>query len=401
MIMFALIACLALVLSGCAQIGFGMQPGKPALKNATVAPPAIGEEGTLRVGVDANNAPFATTVDDGRFVGIDVDIAAALADQMGLKLEIVDVQKDAEAALEAGTVDIVMGRDKSDTASSCWLSDPYIESAVALWAASTGTIMPTAASKPKIEAQESSMSAWEVTNQFGEDALVAVSDIKTAFEDLSSGETELIAADTIIGSYVNHTSNGSKAQILGLMQTPGGYCIGVSNTNNDLKTAVTTALRGIDEGGVIKVILDKWLGTTPDLNSLQMTEQAAKATGAPAVTNTQVSGVGSNAVEIEGGGASTTVEGNDTATAGSNYIEYTADPGYTEVYVDNTQTYVDNTQTYVDNTQTYVDPGYVVQDTTVYDNNTGTYVEEMTVYDNNTGVYVEETTTDNAGAQVN
>ena len=378
-----------------------MQPGKPALKNATVAPPAIGEEGTLRVGVDANNAPFATTVDDGRFVGIDVDIAAALADQMGLKLEIVDVQKDAEAALEAGTVDIVMGRDKSDTASSCWLSDPYIESAVALWAASTGTIMPTAASKPKIEAQESSMSAWEVTNQFGEDALVAVSDIKTAFEDLSSGETELIAADTIIGSYVNHTSNGSKAQILGLMQTPGGYCIGVSNTNNDLKTAVTTALRGIDEGGVIKVILDKWLGTTPDLNSLQMTEQAAKATGAPAVTNTQVSGVGSNAVEIEGGGASTTVEGNDTATAGSNYIEYTADPGYTEVYVDNTQTYVDNTQTYVDNTQTYVDPGYVVQDTTVYDNNTGTYVEEMTVYDNNTGVYVEETTTDNAGAQVN
>ena len=354
----ALSALLALALSGCAQLGFGMKPGKPALKNATITAPALGQDGVLRVGVDSNNAPFATSVDDGRLVGIDVDIAAALAAEMGLKLELVDVGPEAEAALEAGTVDVIMGRDKSDTASACWLSDPYLESAVALWVTSTGVMMPTASSNPKIEAQESSMSAWEVTNQFGEEALVPVADLKTAFEDLNNGATELVAADIIIGSYVNHTSNGSKAQVLALMQTPGGYCIGVSNANNDLKTAVTNALRTIHDGGIIDVVLKKWLGTSYDLDSMAMTESAAKASGKPASSNgAEVSGVGSNAVEISGGSPDATIIEGDPA-AGANYIEYTQEPVYTDTTTDyGTDQAADYTQNYVEpEANTYVEP---------------------------------------------
>ncbi|MBP5314189.1 MAG: transporter substrate-binding domain-containing protein, partial [Eggerthellaceae bacterium] len=94
-------------LAGCDQ----GEPYKPSDKTPTVTPPTIGQAGTLRVGVDANNRPLAG-VDSGKLVGFDVDAAAQLADALGLKLVVVDVGGGKEAvaaALSSGRVDIVMG----------------------------------------------------------------------------------------------------------------------------------------------------------------------------------------------------------------------------------------------------------------------------------------------------
>ena len=67
----------------------------------------------LRVGVNTQNQPLAgVSTSSQNIVGLDVDIAAYLADSFGLKLELVDVGTDAQAALDGGTVDIVMGVDK-------------------------------------------------------------------------------------------------------------------------------------------------------------------------------------------------------------------------------------------------------------------------------------------------
>ncbi len=363
--MSTLIACvfamsLAFALSGCQQLGIGAKAGKPELRDPQVSSPTIGQDGTLRVGVDTANAPFSTQVDNGKIVGIDVDIAAALANELGLKLELVDVGADAEGALNDGKVDVIMGRDKSDTATTCWLTDPYLQSSVALWATSTGVILPTAASNPQIEAQESSMSAWEVTNQFGEAALVPVPDLKTAFADLDNGTATLVASDIIIGSYVNHTA-GYNAQVIGLMQTPGGYCVGVASANNDLKTVVANALKNLADGGQIQVVLKKWLGTSIDLDAYQYTEAASKAVGTGTATSTELGDVGSNAADING--TESTTEGEQTdqagteegaATAGSNYVDYNAGVDYTQP-VDNTG-YIDYNTGYVANTG-YVDYG--------------------------------------------
>ena len=82
----------------------------PPEKSATVSSPTIGKSGTLRVGVNAGSPPLAgSPSSSSKIVGIDVDVAAALADQLGLKLEIVDVGTDPEAALKEGKVDVAMG----------------------------------------------------------------------------------------------------------------------------------------------------------------------------------------------------------------------------------------------------------------------------------------------------
>ncbi len=106
----ACMAALLVVLTGCSS----QQSYTPPEKTPTLSSPTIGKDGTLRVGVNTDNQPLAgQPSSSSKIVGIDVDVAAALADSFGLKLEVVNVGSDAESALKEGTVDIVMGIAKS------------------------------------------------------------------------------------------------------------------------------------------------------------------------------------------------------------------------------------------------------------------------------------------------
>lgn len=263
-----------LALAGCAT-----QDYVPKEKSPTVSPDVLIEAGVLRVGVTAeNNTPFAGQA-SGKIVGLDVDIAASLADSLGLKLEIVDVGTDVDAALANKQVDIVMGVDKTSTQVACWRSDVYVESAVALFAPPSTTAVPTKESAPTVAAQSSSMSAWEVTNQFGDEALDATSDLKSAFQAASSGAAGYAAADAVIGTYAAHTSE-IDVHIVALMQNPSGYSIGILDTNTDLKTAVSDALATLSGGGVVSLIETKWLGAAIDLSSVPLTAGVASGTAA-------------------------------------------------------------------------------------------------------------------------
>lgn len=263
-------ACLTITLGGCSS----QQSYTPPEKTPTLSTPTIGKDGTLRVGVNAAAPPLAGQSSSSsltKTVGIDVDIAAALADILGLKLDVVDVGTDPEGALADDKVDIVMGVDQSDSDLTFWKSSPYLPTGVALFAASMNTAVPSDTSAPSIAAQVSSTSSWEVTNEFGEDALVAVEDLKSAFSTLDAQEVGYVAADAIRGSYVVH-SEGYDAAIVALMQTPGGYCVGVLDTNDDLKQAVSDALATLTGSGIVSVIETKWLGAPLDLTNVALTE---------------------------------------------------------------------------------------------------------------------------------
>jgi polar amino acid transport system substrate-binding protein len=319
------VACVAILalacsLCGCSSLGIGTSSTyTPQKKSAQVSTPTVGQTGVLRVGVNSSNTPFSTQV-SGKVVGLDVDVAAALADEMGLDLQIVDVGSDPEGALADGTVDIVMNMDKSDTAVSCWLSDPYVQTAVALFATASDATMPTVASKPSIEAQSASMSAWEVSTQFGDSSLKTTTDLKTAFSDLKGGTTKYVAADAVIGSYVNYTS-ASGAKIIGLMQKSGGYCIGVANSNSDLKTAVSNALSSVSNQGVLSVIETKWLGSDLNLSGYSLTDTASKSTSGSSSSSTDndasssVTEAGANAVSLGSSRNSSSSSSSSASTA--------------------------------------------------------------------------------------
>jgi polar amino acid transport system substrate-binding protein len=134
----AIAALACAMLAGCQTQTYTPQP-----KEQIVSASALGQDGTLRVGVNANSAPLAGSPQGStQIIGIDVDVAAYLADQLGLKLQVINVDNDPEAALAAGTVDIVLGVDASVADATYWRSEPYIGKGVALSVLSTNPLFP-------------------------------------------------------------------------------------------------------------------------------------------------------------------------------------------------------------------------------------------------------------------
>lgn len=301
----ALAAALAFALGGCSS----QEEYVPPLGDPQITPPAIGQEGVLRVGVNTEKSPLAGRGSE-KIIGIDVDIAAALADQLGLKVQIEDIGTDAGKALEEGTVDVVMGQETAEEDDAIWHSPQYLPTGVVLFAKEgSNAAVPTGAVTPKIAAQISSKSAWAVTNAFGEDALVSTNDLATAFSDLSKGDVDFVASDAVIGMYAANLQD-VPVEIACLLDTASGYCVGVKKDDTELQKAIQGALEAITGNGVVGVIEDKWLGGAISLEGVQKVE--AKA---PAADANGAEGEGSEGSEEEDAEASNS---SDASTNASN-----------------------------------------------------------------------------------
>lgn len=272
--MAAALACMAFMLCGCN----GSNNYQPPLKEATVAPPIVGEEGTLRVGVNTENPPLAG-MGSGKIIGIDVDIAAALADQLGLKVSIVDVGGDAASFIADGKVDVVLGIDASNAESDYWVSPSYLPTGIALFALTPDAGIPAADSGATFAAQVSSKSAWAVSNEFGQDTLTSTDSLSDAFAALQAGTVQYVAADAIIGLYAAH-GQGLEVSVVAMLMKPSGYCMAVAADNADLQAAAGDVLTGLVNNGTIDIIERKWLGASVALDGLPVIGDASDTEGA-------------------------------------------------------------------------------------------------------------------------
>ena len=271
----AIAALACVMLAGCQSQTYTPQP-----KEQAVSASALGQDGTLRVGVNANSAPLAGSPQGStQIIGIDPDVAAYLADELGLKLQIVDVQNDPEAALNAGTVDIVLGVDASTTDVPYWRSEPYIGKGVALFGSQNESAVPTPGnSNSSIAAQEGTWSEKRVIDLFGADSLVRVDGLKTALENVTTGTVRYGAGDILAGVYLSdYPDYNVDVKPLALLQDPSGYCVAVSQSNTELWTAIQGALSELIDGGMMDVIETKWLGAPIDLNNMTIIKTGGEA----------------------------------------------------------------------------------------------------------------------------
>lgn len=261
-LIMALVAalCLSVALCGCSSSDY-----KPEKKQQSVSDALLVKSKTLTVGVNSNNAPYSAQA-SGSIVGIDVDIAAALADEFGLSLELVDVGSDIDSAFSGKTADIVMGA--SSAGGSYAVTSSYRLSAAAVFAPDASAALPTK-KKSKIAAQASSLSAWKVSDRYGKKSLVETQDLAEAFQDLQNGTTQYVACDSTIGAYVSHTSDIDAYPVC-LLEKPTSYGIAVPTEKAELKKLIDTALSNLNQGGIIKVINSRWVGETTDISTLKV-----------------------------------------------------------------------------------------------------------------------------------
>ncbi|MHB9002590.1 MAG: substrate-binding periplasmic protein [Coriobacteriia bacterium] len=246
-----------------------------------VKPPVVAKAGTLRAGVDLKYPPFAG-VDNGREAGIDVDVASALANELGLTLELVEVDPSQVAtALADGTVDIMMSAPlKHDAVLGAAISGIYLADGPAIFvkdsaepsgtSESTGTADTSAAVEPvpistivgkKVGAQLGSESFWLLSYEIGESEVATFTTLREAFDALDKGDIEVVAADALVGAYIARDFEGIEFGGLIGEATPLGVAVALENV--ELDAAVRDALDVLAANGTLGRVRTTWVGDLP------------------------------------------------------------------------------------------------------------------------------------------
>lgn len=257
-------ACLALALTlvgGCAG-GIGGAKLEPK-----VAPPLIGEKGVLRAAVDLSYPPFGGTEKETR-AGLDVDVAAALADSLGLTLRIVDAKPEKAARMLKGKgVDVALGAltVEQAVAGDYSFAGTYVSDAPAIFSATAGTVGVASLGGKRVAVQRDSYAYWVMIDEYGEDSVVLMPTLRDAMTAAASGQVDYAAGDAIVGSYLLREFPALRYN--GQIAPAYPLGVGVSKDAPKLEAKVRAALDDLSAKGVLGTLRRKWVGDLPALNA--------------------------------------------------------------------------------------------------------------------------------------
>lgn len=242
-----------------------------ALRNAqakaqmSVSAPVVHQDGVLRVAVlTSAGSPHVMEASDGTLQGIDVDVAAALAQQMGLGLELVPVSSVSEASAQGA--DVVLGVSPQDSGGLTVVSS-YMEEAVGIFCHDGADLSDAGALASQGVAVVSGTGAQRaVTAVPGLAAAQRPYDgIDAAFDALEAGEVACVACPAYEGAYIALGHPG--ISMAGTVDVPRTVGAGVERGNTELVSAVQDSLDAVGSNGVLALIRSRWVGDLPTLTA--------------------------------------------------------------------------------------------------------------------------------------
>ena len=280
-----LAASLALGMTACGSTASSEAASEPAASESTASSEAASSEaasdatsdtasaevttvepGKLIMSTNAAFPPYEMTADDGSFEGIDVEIAGAIAEKLGLELQIDDMDFDAALlAAQTGKSDMVMAgvTVTEDRQTVMDFSDSY----------ATGiqvVIVPEDSDIASIDDMTGKMigvqrgttgdqycSASVEDGGFGEENVTRYDNGLTAVQALNNNQVDCVVIDNAPAQEFVAANPGLK--ILDTEYANEEYAIGVAKGNTQLLDAINTAIAELKADGTIQSILDKYL----------------------------------------------------------------------------------------------------------------------------------------------
>ena len=217
--------------------------------------------GKLTMSTNAAFPPYEMTADDGSFEGIDIEVAAAIADKLGLELQIDDMDFDAALlATQSGKSDMVMaGVTVTDERQKVMdFSDTYAEGIQSVIVPEDSDIASVDDLAGKtIGTQRGTTGYIYCTDDFGEDSVVAYDDGLTAVQALNNGQVDAVVIDNAPAKEFVAANTGLK--ILDTAYAQEDYAIGVAKGNTALLDAINGALEELQADGTLQSIVDKYI----------------------------------------------------------------------------------------------------------------------------------------------
>lgn len=241
-----------------------------AKNDAAIAeiPAAVKSKGSLTVAADASYPPNEFFDSDGKTViGLDPDLATALGQALGLKLEVKNAGFDGIiAGLKSGKYDLGMSSftdTKEREATVNFVT--YLSAGTSFFVkAQGGPAITDLASLcgHKVAVEKGTTQETDATAQAkkcGSTKLTVLPypDQSAANLSLSSGRADVSMADSPVADYQVKKSNG-QFKLTGTPYGTAPYGIAIPKALGDFPKAVQTALKGLIDQGVYQKILDKW-----------------------------------------------------------------------------------------------------------------------------------------------
>ena len=260
------VAALALTACGGSSSSVASSVASSASSEAASTSAAAGElttvmAGKLTMATNATFPPYEMTTDGGDIEGIDVDTAKAIAEKLGLELQVDDMEFDAALlSVQQGKADIAMaGITVTDERKAVMaFSDSYATGIQSIIVPEGSDIAsPDDLAGKKIGTQRGTTGYIYCTDDFGEDSVVAYDNGLTAVQALNNGQVDAVVIDNAPAKEYVAANPGLK--VLETSYAEEDYAIGMNKDNTALVEAVNAALEELKADGTLQSIVDKYI----------------------------------------------------------------------------------------------------------------------------------------------
>ena len=241
----------------CAVLLVGMLAGCGGEK-----PAADAEEKTLVVATHATFPPYEF-YEDGEIVGIDIEIMQAIADKIGYKMEVVDMEFGsiitavATGKADVGAAGITKTEERLESVNFTESYATGIQSVIVKDGGAVASLEDLKGEAIKIGVQQDTTGDIYATGEFGEDHMVRFNKGADAVQALSTGKCDAVIIDNGPAEIFVDLNEG--LSLLDSPYTEEEYSYEISYDNQELYELVNNALKELQADGTVQAILDKYI----------------------------------------------------------------------------------------------------------------------------------------------
>lgn len=235
----------------------------------------VKQSGELRVGTDATYPPFETA-EGGQFTGFDIDLANAIARELGVQATFINSGFDGIfPALQNATFDIVMSSVTitPERSAAMLFTDPYYDSGqlIAVRKETQGIETPDDLKNKKVGVQINTTAQYDLEKRAGV-TVAKYNTVDLALLDLRNNRIDAVVCDAPVLKYMIFQSF-SDLKTAGKRFTDEKFGIALAQSSGDLRDAINAALKKIRETGQYDQIHAKWFGEAAERTAEQEASQ--------------------------------------------------------------------------------------------------------------------------------
>lgn len=218
------------------------------------------EAGKLIMSTNASFPPYEMTTDDGGFEGIDVEVAGAIAEKLGLELVVDDMDFDAALlAVQQGKSDIVMaGVSVTDERLLVMnFSDSYATGIQSVIVKEGSEVNMDNLGEHMIGCQRGTTGYIYASGDYGDDHVTAYDNGASAVQALMNGQIDCVLIDNAPAA--EYVAANPGLVLLDGAWVEESYAIGINKDNTALLDAVNHALAELTADGTVQAIIDKYI----------------------------------------------------------------------------------------------------------------------------------------------